>query len=943
MTLVLFLSPAWAQKRPLTHDDYDSWKHIQNQQLSPDGRYLAYAVFPQVGDGEMVVRDLTSGKDVRQPIGELPPPPRPNYALPQTGIAVKFSPDSSTLVFSTFPTHDDVEKAKRAKKKPEDMPRGDVVVMKLASAEVFRAPSVKSFQLPTKATGFVAYLQLLPKWEQLPKSANSDKPPVTPERPSNAPSPKKIETGELVLRNINTGTERKFANVSEYTLTNDGAVLVDSVFSSPGDGNGVYWIKPGDAGEPKPLLTGKGKYEKLAWDQQQTTLAFVSDRDDASAKRPEFKLYDWDRKAASALELVSTKSAGFPEGWSVSDKPPIIVSKGGAHIFFGTGPHAEAPEPPDQTPADERVSVDLWSWKDDYIQPMQQVRVAVDRERSYRAVYNVATKKFVQLADPAMNELNVAESGNYAAGSDDREYRRMQEYDERYQDTYLVNTETGARKLVEKRHTGRLTWAPDSSHLVFYDGKDWKAISAPDGQVVDLTAKLPVSFGREENDSPSPAPSYGLAGWTKDCRSVLIYDRFDIWRVRPDGSSAVKITDGRTSHIAFRVVRPNSSDPEDRWIDPAQPLLLRAENDETHDTGFYRAAVEGQKPPVELTMEPKNFAIPIKAKNADVYVTAESTFSEFPDLLVTDANFKHFQKVSNANPQLAELAWGTAELIHFESAAGVPLKATLYKPANFDPQKKYPMLVYIYERLTQNVNNFVEPRPTNVISPSYYASNGYLVLEPDIAYKIGYPGESAMHCVLPAVQKVVDQGYVNEKAIGIQGHSWGGYQIAYMVTRTNRFRAAAPGAPVADMISAYDGIRWGPGLPRQFQYERTQSRIGGSIWEYPLRYIENSPIFAADRVTTPLLMIHNDADDAVPWYQGIEYFLALRRLNKEVYMFSYNGEPHNLRRRANQKDYTIRLQQYFDYFLKGGSKPAWMEKGIPFIDKPAVALSADVQ
>ncbi len=702
-------------------------------------------------------------------------------------------------------------------------------------------------------------------------------------------------------------------------------------------------MKPGDRGEPAPLLSGKGKYEKLTWDEKQTTLAFVSDRDNATAKIPDFKLYDWDRKAKNAAELVSAKSGGFPAGWVISDKPSLIISKGGKHIFFGTAPQAPLPEPPDQTPADERVSVDLWSWKDDYIQPMQKVRAAIERERSYRAAYNTDTKTFRQLADSTMYELSPSESGNYAAGTDDREYRRMQEYDEHYQDTYLVNTETGTRKLVEKRHIGRLTWAPDSNHAVFYDGKNWKAISVPDGQVANLTAKLPVTFGREENDSPSAVPSYGLGGWTKDGRFLLIYDRFDIWRVTPDGSSALKLTDGRSGHLSFRLVRRDSSDPEDRWIDPAKPLLLRAENDETHDTGFYRATVDGQKTPVQLVMQPKNFATPIKARNADVYVTATSTFSEYPDLLITDGTFKHFDKVSNVNPQLANLSWGTAELIHFESADGVPLKATLYKPDNFDAKKKYPMLVYLYERLTQNVNNFVDPRPTNVISPSYYASNGYLVLEPDIAYKIGYPGESALHCVLPAVQKVVDQGFVNEKAIGIQGHSWGGYQIAYMVTRTNRFRAAAPGAPVADMISAYDGIRWGPGLPRQFQYERTQSRIGGSIWEYPLRYIENSPIFMADRVTTPLLMIHNDADDAVPWYQGIEYFLALRRLNKEVYMFSYNGEPHNLRRRPNQKDYTVRLQQYFDYFLKGAPKPDWMEKGIPFIDKPNMPLSADLQ
>jgi dipeptidyl aminopeptidase/acylaminoacyl peptidase len=368
--------------------------------------------------------------------------------------------------------------------------------------------------------------------------------------------------------------------------------------------------------------------------------------------------------------------------------------------------------------------------------------------------------------------------------------------------------------------------------------------------------------------------------------------------------------------------------------------LLRAENDDTHDSGFYRTTILSNTGPRKLVMEAKNFTPPIKAQDADVYVLAASTFEEYPDLSVTNGTFREFRKVSNANPQLTGLLWGSAELIHYRNVDGVSLEGTLYKPAGFDPAKKYPLMVYIYERLSQNVHNFIEPRPSNIINPSYYASNGYLVLEPDIAYRIGYPGQSALDCVLPAVQEVVDRGFVDEKAIGIQGHSWGGYQIAYMVTRTNRFRAAAPGAPVADMVSAYDEIRWGPGIPRQFQYERTQSRIGGSLWQYPMRYIENSPIFAADRVTTPLLMIHDDADDAVPWYQGIEFYLALRRLGKEVYLFSYNGEPHNLRRRANQKDYTIRMQQFFDYHLKGAPKPDWMDKGIPYLDKAGQLESA---
>ncbi|MBV8898042.1 MAG: S9 family peptidase [Acidobacteriaceae bacterium] len=935
-----------ADKRPLTHADYDNWRHIQNQQISNDGHFLAYALFPQQGDGELVVRNLQTGTEIRQPIGELPPPPAPNYANPQTedtppppnGIAVKFSADSRTLVASSFAPRDAVEKAKRAKAKPEDMPRGDLIVIDLETAKVFRAPRIRNFQLPTKANGFVAYWQAPEKATAPEVSESKAAEPASTDTPR--PTPRRIETGDLVLRKLSDGTERRFADVNEYAFTKDAKTLVYAVYSRKGDGNGVFVVKPDATGEPQALLSGKGKYEKLAFDQEQTRLAFVSDRDDASAKNSPFKLYGWDTKTASANELVGPQTHGVPTEWDVSDKANLSFSKNGDRVFFGTSPHPPNEKAPDKTPADEKVSVDLWAWNDDYIQPMQKVRASTERNRSYRAVYEFDNKRFVQLADVTMNEITPSEDGRYAIGGDDREYRRMQEFDERFDDAYVVDTATGKRTLAVKKHPGRLTWSPDSKFAIYYDGKDWITISAAAAKLTNLTKDLKVSFGREDYDSPSNPTRYGMAGWTKDGRYVLLYDRFDVWRCKPDGADCNNLTAGagRAAHTALRLVRYERDEPSDRWIDPTQPLLLRAENQDTYETGFYRTALDATAAPTELILQPKNFTPPIKARNAEVYALAASTFTEYPDLMVTDQHFKEFKKVSEANPQQAGLLWGTSELIHFKSDDGVPLKGTLYKPENFDPHKKYPLIVFIYERLSQNVYSFVEPRPSNVINPSFYVSNGYLVLEPDIAYKVGFPGQSALSCVLPAVQEVVDRGFVNEKAIGIQGHSWGGYQIAFMVTRTNRFRAAAPGAPVADMISAYDGIRWGPGIPRQFQYERTQSRIGGSIWEYPLRYIENSPIFAADRVNTPLLMIHNDADDAVPWYQGIEYFLALRRLGKPVWMFSYNGEPHNLRRRANQKDYTVRLQQFFDYYLKGAEKPDWMVNGIPYLQKQGATV-----
>src|SRR5258706_1270296 len=399
--------------------------------------------------------------------------------------------------------------------------------------------------------------------------------------------------------------------------------------------------------------------------------------------------------------------------------------------------------------------------------------------------------------------------------------------------------------------------------------------------MVNLTASLNVAFQNEDHDTPDASPGYGNGGWTKDSKWVLLYDRYDVWAVSPATLASQKLTNGRESKIQFRVARLDraADDEEERGIDPEKPLLLRAENLETRDTGFYSLAkLDGSAQPKKLLMGAKSYRTVAKAKDADVILLTATTFRDQPDLHVTDSSFAKPQKVTDSNPQQAQILWGSGELIKFRNADGVELQAALYKPENFDPSRRYPMMVYIYERLSQNLHTFVRPQPGTSINLAYYVSNGYLVLTPDIVYTTGHPGQSALKCVLPAVQAVVEKGFVNRNAIGIQGHSWGGYQIAYMLTQTNVFKAAEAGAPVANMISAYDGIRWGTGLPRQFQYEKTQSRIGGSIWEYPMRFLENSPIFHMDRVTTPVLILHDHGDDAVPWYQGIEMFLSLRRI-----------------------------------------------------------------
>jgi dipeptidyl aminopeptidase/acylaminoacyl peptidase len=306
--------------------------------------------------------------------------------------------------------------------------------------------------------------------------------------------------------------------------------------------------------------------------------------------------------------------------------------------------------------------------------------------------------------------------------------------------------------------------------------------------------------------------------------------------------------------------------------------------------------------------------------------------AEFPDLWTGPA-LTRLTRISDANPQQKDYRWPTVELVKWVSGDGIPLQGLLYKPEGFDPARQYPMVVYYYELLSDGLHNYNAPAGRNTVNPTVYTSLGYLVFFPDIVYEVGWPGPSAVKAIVPGVQSLIAKGFVNPKAIGIAGQSWGGYQSAYLITQTSMFAAAVPNAPVANMTSAYGGIRWESGMARPFQYEKTQSRIGGSLWEAPVRYIENSPLFHLDRVTTPVLFMHNDADGAVPWYQGIELFIGLRRLGKEVYMVNYNGDGHNPRKRANQKDIDRRMQQFFATKLKGEPAPDWMVRGIPYVEK----------
>jgi dipeptidyl aminopeptidase/acylaminoacyl peptidase len=981
--LVLAATAQTPAKRPINHRDYDAWNAIQSQVISRDGKFLAYALFPEEGDGQLVIRDLVTGKEFRENAGSVPTAPAtqdfetPGDQVANRGLRITITADNRFAIANAFPKKAETDQAKKDRKAAADMPKTSLLIVNLekfhqGAPALTRVADVASYGVPENGPSFAAWL----------KTAKTEA-PTTPAAGGNDEKDeddiyadqgrggrggagrggggRRDYGSTLVIRDLNTDAEATYEDVAEYVFAKDGKTFLYTVASRKEETNGIYSLNPAvlKPGAPSPapaiLLSGKGKYSKITFDNAQKKVAFLSDHDDPGAKPAKYKVYLWDRGAAPPVAMVSDATQGFHAAWGIAESGTLSFSRDGANLYVNCAPltqlaaadrtAAPAAGASGAAPAaaDDKLLADLWSWKDDYIQPMQKVRAAQERNRTYRGVFHIADKKFVQLTDPTMLTVTPTDDGKLALGNDDRAYRRMVDYDGTYSDVYLVDTSTGARKLLLKQAhgggggrggVGGMQWSPDGSRILVFKDKDWYSIEAPDGKMVNLTANLGTNLLNEDHDTPDTVPAYGAGGWMKDSRTALIYDKYDVWAVKTDGSGGRRLTDGKPDGLQYRVARLGVPDDEEgRGIDPAKPLLFRVENLQTRDSGIYSLADFNKGKPEKKIMAAKNIQLLGKAKDADVVMLTATSFHDQPDIQTTDFTFKELRKVTDANPQQAGMNWGTGELVKYRNADGVELQAAVYKPENFDPKKKYPLMVYIYERLSQNVNNFVRPAPGTSINMAYYVSNGYIVLTPDIVYTTGHPGQSALKCVLPAVQSLVEKGYVDRDRIGIQGHSWGGYQIAYMVTQTNVFKAAEAGAPVVNMISAYDGIRWGTGLPRQFQYEKTQSRIGGTPWEYPLRFIENSSIFMADRVQTPLLILQNDGDDAVPWYQGVEMFLALRRLGKEVYLFDYNGEPHGLRKRSAQKDYAVRMQQYFDHFLKGAPAPEWMEKGIPYIER----------
>ena len=781
----------------------------------------------------------------------------------------------------------------------------------------------------------------------------------------------------LLLVDLETGLRRTYPNITSWKFSKDGAFLAlvtsvdknsrpskEDADSKSVDRKDVSEFKAGVDGvhvvnlssfASTALSTEVGEYRGLAFSDDGSYLAFLGNHEDYKAKSPSWSVYLTSTKKYRPLKIASEQSEGVPQDWWIASRISPRFSMDNARVYFDTEPIPDGvmterqPKKGEKKEVDskKKAKLDLWHWKDPMLQPQQLLRADSERKRTYLASYHLRTRRVSQLEDSLVPSLRIDDRSlsPLAVANTNLPYLKTLSWDyPGFQDVYLIDLDKGERRRISEKVRWNASLSPEGKYLCWFDAerRQWftQSTQGSNTKPIQVSQGLRYPLQNELHDTPNLPRPYGLAGWLNDDQSLLVYDRYDIWCLDPTGKQkprCLTMGEGRKHSTRYRYV---AIDSEALSIDPNELMILSAFDTKTKASGYSslhlagKEANSGTNTLKRLIMLDEAVGGLDKSKNSDQVSFTRTSFKRCADLWTSDLSFQEITRVSEINPQQEEYSWGTAELVHWKATDGQKLDGILMKPDDFDPTRKYPMMVYFYERNSDNLHRYYTPAAgRSIICHSFYVSRGYLVFVPDIPYKTGQPGPSAINAILPGVDALVERGFVHEDRIGLQGHSWGGYQTAYLVTQTNRFACAESGAPVSNMTSAYGGIRWGSGMSRMFQYERTQSRIGEDLWEARDKYVANSPLFFADQINTPLLILHNDQDGAVPWYQGIELFVALRRLGRPAWMLNYNGEPHWVMDDYNRRDFAKRMQQFFDHYLLDAPEPQWMAVGIPATQK----------
>lgn len=950
--------------------DLRGWRSIRSPVLSNDGKWFAYILAPNEGDASVVVRQTANGAtDRRFPIGELPTGTANPFGAPAGSATLAISGDSRYVAFTVYPTERETRRLRQQRRPAQNT----IALLDLATGKKTEFEKIRRFAFNGERPQVIALYGYAP--EAPPPASSIDTPRGGGAVAAHA------QGADLLLYSLLNGSIVNIGNVGEFSFDESGSYLAYTIDARDQIGNGVQ-LRDLRTDVVRPLDSEQALYRHLAWADSGPALAVLRGQPDSVAKDTVYRVVAFTGIGSAAQKETAFDPAGrgdFPTGMVVSaDHAPHIADDFSA-VFFGI--REAKPKPADDVvaaregavgrtsvvqagapgeggarnqprvdPNDEPPTLVLWHWKDPRLQSQQLVQEQADRTYSYLSEYRFAENRFIRLSDDGLRQVTLLPHDRYAYGVDSRGYDQRASYDgRRYADVYTVDLKAGTRKVaLEKALSFFGIPSPDGKQILFWgDDANYWTLDVASGEKRDVTKGVAATFANTEDDHnnivPPPRPAFA---WAKDASAVLLSDGWDVWKVPTNGAGkAVNLTgNGRQDRIRYqRLYAFGSEAPSGRGrggragaagledgVDFSKPLYFGTYGEWTKKEGIARVE-PGETGATSLVWDDASYNF-TKARNADIYLYTKQTAIDFPDYWVASPDFRSGRQITDANPQQKEFAWTSgARLIKYVSDKGDTLQGALYLPANYQPGRKYPLLVTIYEKRSQLLNAYATPSETSTPNRSIYTSRGYAVLDPDIVYRVNDPGMSAVWCVLPAVRAAIATGMIDSSHIGLWGHSWGGYQTAFLVTQTNMFHAAVAGAPLTDMVSMYSSIYWNTGGTNQGIFESSQGRFKGNFIQNYDAYIRNSPAFHADKVTTPLIILHNDKDGAVDFNQGITYYNTLRQLGKDVILLEYIGENHGLQRPVNQKDYAIRMREWFDYQLKNTPPADWIVNGVPRI------------
>lgn len=863
--------------------------------ISDNGDWLIYGVQPDRGDGRAVIQSTRNNTKYEIARGTSPSMSETAYF-----IAFRVTPDL-------------LQKENDKKNKLNDT----LYILNTANGEKRITPDVSSYDISNDGN-----------WLYYSKKGEEDE--------------EKKNGKKLYLKHLQSNSDIYIDNCNEFAFDSTSTYFIYNTKSDNRLANGIFFrnLKMPFAPETTIEKDTNYIYNGFLYNIDLDKLAYKRAKLDSNKKAYKYEicLYDFKTKTIE----IATKFDNYTD-WYIPKKNEMTWTENGGRLFYGIKPLSQyIPEEDDK---DKKVkkedlynlnkilddaSVYLWHNEDNKIITEQRVEWKQEKDKTYLAVYHLDIKTNVKLGDTSLPNVEISENKVYTLGYDPTPYEKLITYEGWFHDLYFVDLYTGVKTLAVKKLNSSAYLSDEFPDIIYFNDKNWHYFNITTRESTNFTELLKTKFYDEDHDEPSPAPAYGAAGWFVDGTSFIFYNKFDVWEYNVKKGIMINLSQaaGASTNSRYRIV---NIDRTKKHIDHTKSVYLsifdykNKGNKLVHliDVADYREISDSV-----------SWNYVMKAKYSNDLIVSRESYRLFPDLYITNDTFSTPRNLTNLHPEIPEYNWGYTEMVDYVTGKGDSLQGYVIKPDNFDPKKKYPLLVYFYEKFSDGRHKFVSPRILHRPIYQWYISQGYCMFFPDIKFYDGKPGASGLDAVMSGCQKLIDDGYIDKNKIALHGHSWSGYQSAFFATQTNFFKAVVTGAPVSNMTSAYSGIRLGTGIARQFQYEKMQSRIGGNLIDSLDAYIANSPIFFADKMNTPMLIMFGDIDDAVPWQQGIELYLSCRRYEKPCIMLQYENEPHHLKKYANKLDYTIKMKQFFDHYILGKPAASWITEGMDYKGKP---------